>query len=243
MLRPEIGDGFFPTQLAGDHYAVCRQWRDAGLHAFNSYWSQKKHEKLAKDIETEARSVGWNDYSVQQLLRIVAEAQGTGWKDVPSQAFGTRVYEACLVGWETSSTEEQRTAEAEERARRKIEAEETRERALAQMERAEVCSNYANVARQLIIFKKMTVPPWTYRRAALWAASQAYGPNGEMYMHSEADGDALMALAAAAYFAPGRYGDNPHAFSEYARRECMNGHLLDASSSDPVATEAPQGRR
>jgi|GEM_PF-3956561 len=211
------------------HPTICREWGNVAMGVFARYHTKYRNifallASQARNEEAEARSLGWPEENIRHLLDIVSNAQSGKWNDV--EKFGEDEFNECIQRWKASTTPEQR--EAENKAVKAYNAEviANDEKIKANIARTTVCREYQSVAVQLIALQRSGT---SYQRAAEIAASKAYGPGGQAFIHSEENADYFMMLAAAVYFARDKYGASDQTFIARAFEGCMRGELLDAS--------------
>jgi hypothetical protein len=212
-----------------DHEAGCRQWQQIAIRIYAQYEAKYKTiwfamRSQAHDEEAQARALGWNEDYIKHLLMIVSNAQSGRWTTLDQ--FANDEYSTCMTNWQAISTPEERAAEAKEIARRKTVAATAQEATMERERRVSTCTQYESVAWHLIGLQHSGA---SYKSAAEWAASAAYGPSGQVLRFSEENANAFIALAAAVYFARDKYGQNDQVFAQRALDGCVRGELLDAS--------------
>jgi hypothetical protein len=225
-VAPDVRAGFDPMQT-NDHVAACHWWQDVGERVYASYWSKTKYGTFfsfgasqAKDEEATARAAGWNEPTIQQLLRIVADAQDDKWDGVSLDQFGTQVFNSCIAAWQASSTPEERASEEAEVKKRQAQEDASRVVAVEQMQRNVACTEYRTVAMSAFMSKTNGM---SFESELDRETAKAYGPNGEVLRYSSENEKVIEGVVEAAYSNNPAFGSNTYAFGDYAYKLCMNG--------------------
>jgi hypothetical protein len=220
----------FPAKAqVTSHPTICRNWGNLAMGVYARYQTKYKTvfallASQARDEEADARSKGWSEENIRHLLKIVSNAQSGQWNDL--NKFGEDEFNDCIAQWKAISTPEERAVEDKAVARYNAEVTATNEKNMAHVARTLTCQQYQHVAIDIIALQHTGA---SYQRAAEVAASKAYGPGGQVLRYSEENADYFMMLAAAVYFARGKYGTNDQAFMARAFEGCVRGEFLNAS--------------